>query len=66
MVDVTACCWCAQAVRLEDTFWDLDWRLYEMQWERIEWRLNVLDEQVCCSSSALAMSLCDLCCDVCV
>lgn len=37
----------AQAMRLEDSFWDLDWRLYEMQWERIEWRINVLDEQVC-------------------
>ena len=32
------------ADRFEDAYWDLDWHLYELQWERIDWRFKVLDE----------------------
>lgn len=34
-----------EADRLEDAYWDLDWHLYELQWERIDWRFKVLEEQ---------------------
>ena len=33
-----------KADRFEDAYWDLDWHLYELQWERIDWRFKVLDE----------------------
>eukprot|EP01029_Cantina_marsupialis_P018324 TRINITY_DN41_c2_g6_i1.p1 TRINITY_DN41_c2_g6~~TRINITY_DN41_c2_g6_i1.p1 ORF type:complete len:608 (-),score=197.06 TRINITY_DN41_c2_g6_i1:1547-3370(-) len=36
----------SDAQKLEDAFWDLDWHLYEMQWERIDWRISVLEEQL--------------------
>lgn len=41
------------AAKLDDQFWELDWSLYEMQWERIDWRISVLNEQVAMLSARL-------------